>query len=65
MTPNYELLGLLIAILGQYVLLFALYRDMQIVQTEFSLCKYHRSIAQVGDALRNGEKIWKDDLNDV
>lgn len=56
-----QLIAILLAILGQYAIMFAVYRDLQMIQTEFSLCKYHRSVTQIGDALRNGEKIWKDD----
>lgn len=52
------IIGLIVAIMGQYVILFPLYRDVQTIKTEFSLCPNHRSIEQIGKQLR-----WK--KNDV
>ena len=48
-------IGLMVAILGQYMILFPLYRDVQIIKTEFSLCPNHRSIEQIGKELRGGK----------
>ena len=54
------IVGLIVAIMGQYAILFPLYRDVQAIKTEFSLCKYHRSIHEIGDSIRRGESAWSE-----
>ncbi len=60
MTVDYQIIGVILAILGQYTLMFAIYRDLRVIQTEFSLCKYHRSITEIGDSIRRGESAWSE-----
>ncbi len=52
---DYGLIGVLVAILGQYAILLPLYRDVQTIKTEISLCPYHRNIEQIGRQLRGEE----------
>ncbi len=57
---DYQFIGvlaLIVAIMGQYVILFPLYRDVQIIKTEFSLCPNHRSIEQIGKQLRRENDV--------
>lgn len=48
-TDVIGLVGLFVAIGGQYALLFQIYRGMNDLQIELATCPYHRKVRGVGD----------------